>query len=156
MSTTTERVDNVPAFRARSRRFDRVLRTLDDNAAAPVQSNALRAGARTHLLAERASADVSDDDVRGELTALSANRLGIVAEIPARDFGNVAVKLAVILVEGDNTSGAGGAILKQLHRAPSSALAELVILGENPLPRLDALMADDLERHKPGDDEAQS
>ena len=144
----------------RSSHFERVLWTLDENAAASCNSSPLRAMARKYLLAERAPGDVSDDDVRSELGELSSNRLGLVAEIPARDFGDVAVKLAVMLVEGDNTSGGGGGIEEQLHRILASALAELVILGERPLPRADALnamTADDLEWHDPaGEGEAQS
>ena len=115
--------------------------------------------ARKYLLVERASSEMTDDAVSGELCEISSNRLGLVSEIPARDFGDVAVKLAVMLVEGDNTQGAAGGIPEQLHRILASALAELVILGEHPLPRLDALRAlttEDLEWHEPEEDEEES
>ena len=159
MSATTEQADDKPAFSVRSSHFERVLWTLDDSASAPCGSNTLRAMARKYLLVERASSEMTDDAVSGELCEISSNRLGLVSEIPARDFGDVAVKLAVMLVEGDNTQGAGGGIPEQLHRILASALAELVILGEHPLPRLDALRAlttEDLEWHEPEEDEEES
>ncbi|WP_287799262.1 hypothetical protein [Acidiphilium sp.] len=156
--TDTAHADRSP-FGPRSSNFERVLWSLDDAAAAPCQSNALRAMARKYLLVERASGEISDDAISSELSETSFNRLGLVSEIPARDFGDVAVKLAVLLVEGDNTSGAAGGTPEQLHRILASALAELVILGEHPLPRMDALRtltADDLEWHAPeGDGEAE-
>ena len=158
MSATAEQADEKPAFSVRSSHFERVLWTLDDNAATPCGGNALRAMARKYLLVERASGEITDDAISGELCEISSSRLGLVSEIPARDFGDVAVKLAVMLVEGDNTQGAGGGIPEQLHRILASALAELVILGEHPLPRLDALRAltaEDLEWHEPGDGEVQ-
>ena len=158
MSTTTEQADGNAAFSVRSSHFERVLWTLDDSASAPCGSNTLRAMARKYLLVERASCEIADDAISGELCEISSNRLGLVSEIPARDFGDVAVKLAVMLVEGDNTQGSGGGIPEQLHRILASALAELVILGEHPLPRMDALRAlsaEDLEWHEPGDGEVQ-
>ncbi|MHB1302432.1 MAG: hypothetical protein ACYCZB_03030 [Acidiphilium sp.] len=112
--------------------FERAMWRLDAAAEAPHAPGSLRAKARRYLLAERASSDVDDDAVRAQLTHQSCDLLGLVADVPARDFGDVAVKLAVILVEGDN--GEGSEIEANLHRILASALAELVILGETPLP----------------------
>lgn len=126
--------DEAPKFEMHINRslFERAMWRLDDEAAAPHAPGSLRGKARRYLFTERAGNDVHDDDVRAELTDISSALLRRVADAPARDFGEVAVKLAVILVEGDN--GEGSEIEANLHRILSSALAELVILGETPLP----------------------
>lgn len=126
--------DEAPKYEMHFNRslFERAMWRLDEAAAAPHPSGSLRGNARRYLFTERAGNDVPDEDVRAELTDRSCALLGLVADVPARDFGDVAVKLAVILVEGDN--GEGGEIEANLHRILASALAELVILGETPLP----------------------
>jgi len=118
--------------------FDRALTRLEAEAAGDLGHFSPRSLARQYLMVERASGEVEDSEIGAELGQRSARLLESVAEAVSRDIGDVAAKLAVAIIEGDN--GASGAIAEAHQAILAHALAELVILAAGPLPSTGVLM----------------
>lgn len=118
--------------------FGRALSLLEDQAAGELGQFTPRALARQYLMVERVSGEVEDSAIGAELGQRSTRLLESVAEAVSRDIGDVAAKLAVAIVEGDN--GASGAIAEAHQAILAHALAELVILAAGPLPSTGVLM----------------
>lgn len=118
--------------------FERALSLLETQAAGDLGHFTPRGLARQYLLVERASGEVEDSAIGAELGQRSTRLLESVAEAVSRDVGDVAAKLAVAIIEGDN--GASGAIAEAHQAILAHALAELVILAAGPLPSTGAFM----------------
>jgi hypothetical protein len=120
--------------------FERALMGLESDAAAPHGQFTPRALARQFLLVERASGDCDlHQAIADELGERSLRLLHSVAEAPSRDVGDVAAKLATLIIEGSN--GETGGLVETQQAILAHCLAELVILSDRPLPRADLLTA---------------
>ena len=157
MSATTEQAADRSPFRLREQNFERVMRILNAKIEAADPYWSIPALARKFMFCERAARDVPDDEIRGELQSLSSRHVSNLMEAPPRTFGEIALKLAVVIAAEPADPGTG--ITAQQYGLLTSALAEMVILGERELPEflaLSALTADDLEWNAPeGDGEAE-
>ena len=152
----TAHADRSP-FRLREQNFERVMRILNAKIEGADPYWSIPALARKFLFCERAARDVADGEIMNELQNLSARHVSNLMEAPPRTFGEIALKLAVVIAAEPADTGTG--ITEQQYGLLTSALAEMVILGERELPEigaLSALTAEDLEWHDPeGDGEAE-
>lgn len=113
--------------------FERALMRLEAEAAADHGHFTPRGLARQYLMVARAAGDTAiAQPIADELGERSHRILRAVADAPSRDIGDVAAKLAVAIVEGDN--GETGPIAEAQQAILAHALAELVILADRPLP----------------------
>lgn len=130
-----------PHLAPRTTTFDRAMRKIDAEAIGGEKPWTPRNAARLYLLAERASADAQNDDAIGELSALAAARLERLAPARSRDIGDLAAKLAALIVENGHSSPvSSGGIEGAIHAGLCSCLADLVILGDRPLPDVSAVL----------------
>lgn len=161
MTTATENNStgdqSRPRHAPRTTTFDRAMRKIEAEAIGPGNPWAPRNAARLYLLAERAAGDAKNDDALGELGDASTARLERIAATRSRDFGDVAAKLAALIVENEQEEPfAGGGIPAAIHAGLCSCLADLVILGERPLPDASAVLdmtAPDFELRDATEDE---
>lgn len=129
--------------------FERALMRLEAEAAGDHGHFTPRGLARQYLVIERASGEARDQAIAGELGEQSNRLLKSVAEAVSRDIGDVAAKLAVAIIEGNN--GETGTIADAQRGILAHALAELVIMSDGPLPRaavLTGMTEAELERQK--------
>lgn len=137
------------SFFMKSSQFERALWLLNAQAIADHSHFAPRALARRFMLTIRAVNDVPDDEIRNALADEVDDLLGRVAQSDSRDIGDVAAKLAVaILAEKPDDEGS---LVEGRRAILAKALAELVILGDVPLPSADALNAMDESSLEMGD-----
>ena len=156
MSATTEQADDKPAFSVREQNFDRVMRILNAKIEGADPWFSAPALARKYLFCERAARDVPDDEIRTAIQECGSRHVAGLMEATPRTFADIALKLAVAIA-ADPADETG--MTSDQYGLLTSALAEMVILGDRELPDvgpLNALTAEDLEWHKPGDEEAQS
>ena len=156
MSATTEQAADRSPFRLREQNFERVMRILNAKIERADPYWSITALARKFLFCERAARDVADDEIRAELQNLSTRHVANLTEAPPRTFGEIALKLAVVIAAEPADTGTG--ITAQQYGLLTSALAELVILGERELPDvgpLNALSVEDLTWHEPKDAEGE-
>jgi hypothetical protein len=118
--------------------FDRALMRIEAEAAGDLGHFSPRALARQYLMVERASCDVQDTEIANELGARSNKLLKSIADAPSRDIHDVAAKLAVAIVEGNN--GETGPIAEAHQAILAHCLAELTILAGGPLPATGVLL----------------
>jgi hypothetical protein len=117
--------------------FDRALMRLEAEATADLPHFTPCALARQYLMVERASCDAPDTEIANGLGARSTKLLEAVATAPSRDIGDVAIKLAVAIIEGNDDDGPIGSAHRSIL---GHALAELTILAAGPLPSAGVLM----------------
>ena len=157
MSATTEQAADRSPLRLREQNFERVMRVLNAKIEGADPYWSIPALARKFMFCERAARDVPDDEIRVELQNLSSRHVSNLMEAPPRTFGEIALKLAVVIAAEPADPGTG--ITAQQYGLLTSALAEIVILGERELPDmgpLNALSVEDLTWHDPeGDGEAE-
>ena len=157
MSATTEQADDKPAFSVRSSHFKRAMRILNAKIEGADPWFSAPALARKYLFCERAARDVPDDEIRTAIQECGSRHVAGLIESTPRTFADIALKLAVAIAAEPAYCGSG--MTSDQYGLLTAALAEMVILGERELPDvgpLNALTAEDLEWHKPGDEEAQA
>lgn len=157
MSATIEQADDKPAFRMREQNFDRVMRILNAKIEGADPWFSAPALARKYLFCERAARDVPDDEIRTAIQECGSRHVAGLIEATPRTFADIALKLAVAIAAEPAYCGSG--MTSDQYGLLTAALAEMVILGERELPDvgpLNALTAEDLEWHKPGEEEAQA
>jgi len=118
--------------------FERAMMRLEAEAAGDLPHFTPRALARQYLMIERASCDAPNADIADELGARSTKLFDATATAPSRDLGDVAAKLAVAIIEGNDDDGPIGSAHRSIL---AHALAELSILAVGPLPSVGVLMA---------------
>ena len=152
----TDTAHDKPAFRVREQNFDRVMRILNAKIEGADPWFSAPALARKYLFCERAARDVPDDEIRTAIQECGSRHVAGLMEATPRTFADIALKLAVAIA-ADPADETG--MTSDQYGLLTSALAEMVILGDRELPDvgpLNALTAEDLEWHKPGDEEAQA
>lgn len=130
-----------PIFGPRTTTFERAWRRLEDLAAGERGAYSPRGAARAYLLAERASRDAQNDEAVDHLGEQSTSRLERVAATCSRDLGDVAAKLAALIIEnGQEDPVSGGGIPAAIHTGLCACLADLILLTDGPLPDASAVL----------------
>lgn len=117
--------------------FERALWRLDDEASAGHPYHTPKAIARRWMMANRAASDVPDEEIRTVLSDQAIKLLSHLADAHSRNLDDVAAKVAVVILEGANESGP---IVDATQSILGHVLAELVLLGDKPLPSTGVLM----------------
>lgn len=140
-TNTTPTESAALLFGPRTTSFDRAWRRIESEACAGERPWTPKGAARVYVTAQRAAAVARTDASVEALGVLAEGRLERLAETQSRSVSDVAAKMAALVVEhGRTNSVVAGGVESAIHVGMCSCLADLVILGDRPLPDVSAVL----------------